>query len=580
VTNVVDLFGCQVKLGFSPTVLECVSASLPPNHIFAGKVYSSPAPVIDNTAGTVVVMVILMGVQPGVNVTKGVFCQITFKNKIRGVSNLTFLELNTRTYMIDSKGTKISFTAHNGYFSNKLPTPAAKLLTNPARIVNPLLTPCNNFTMNVTISEATDLQKWQLSISYKNDVLNVTDALEGPFLQTGGSTIFNFKIENNFNETHGRVIANCTLSSSPGIGGNGTLVSFVFHVIGLGNTTISLSDIYLFDSVGDPIPYTKSDGYFNNLLVAKLNVIPEEVVGPQWLPQTNFTITIAVDDVENLYGYEFKLRYDGTVLTCFGIIIHAPLDETHYTTNFSVNNTAGEVWVRTQFYSPAVPITTYTNVSLITLFFRVRKVGVSELHLFDTYITDFNGEPIAHEVTHGYFATLIVDIAITDVVAYPSKVYQRWIVLINITVSNNGNLTETFNVKAYYDNNLIGTSVVTNLAPQETRTLTVAWNTTDVTPYYAYNYTIKAEVPPLLYELNTSDNILVDGKVIVKLMGDVNGDGIVELMDFSIVTDAYGSYPGHPRWNPDCDFNQDGIVEMMDFLILSNNYAKSYPPHP
>jgi hypothetical protein len=580
VTNVSDLFGCQARLGFTPAVLECTGASLPSDHIFVGKSYSSPPPSIDNTAGTVVLMVILMGTQPGINVTKGTFCRITLRVKVRGTSSLTLMGINTSTYMITSTGQKISFSSQNGYFSDKLPIPTATVQIDPSRVVDPALTPCHNFTENVTISQATDLYRWQLSIYYKNDTLEVTDVVEGPFLKAGGSTSFNFEIRNDYNATHGRVVANSTLVGSTGVTGNGTLITLSFHVVGLGNTTINLSEISLNDSTGEPIPFLAHDGYFNNQLIAKLHVVPEEIVGPQWLPMTNFTIDITVEDVENLYGYEFKLGYDGTVLTCFGLIVSSPLNEPHFTTSFTANDTAGEVWVRTQYYLPAIPITVYPNTTLITLFFRVDRAGDTQLHLFDTEIKDPDGNSIPHETTDGYFATLIVDIAIELVTANPNRIYQGWVVSINVTVFNKGNLTETFDVHTYYDNNTIGTTTVNNLVPGEERTITLSWDTASVTPYYAYNYTIWANIPALPYEMNTTDNSFNDGKINVRLLGDINGDGMVELMDFAIMTDAYGSYPGHARWNPDCDLNQDGYVEMMDFLLLTNNYNRTYGAHP
>ena len=583
VSNVTDLFGCQVKLGFDPTVLECKSISLPSDHIFAGKVYSSPPPVIDNTAGTILAMTILMGVQPGVNIVKGTFCQITFQVKGRGTSDLKFLEVGKKTYMIDSTGQKISFNPYDGYFDNKLPTPPtpqATILITPQRVVDTSLTPCNNFTLNITVLQATDLHKWQLSIYYKNDIINCVTAQEGPFLQAGGATSFNANIQNNFNITHGKILANSTLLGGAGVTGNGTILILTFHVVGLGNTTISLSEILLQDSANETIPYTTQDGYFNNQLVAKLHVDPHRIVGPQWLPGTNFTIDVTVEGVENLYGYELKLRYDGTVLTCYGIIVHPPLGQNYFITNFYANDSVGEVWVKLDLYSPATPVTTYNNLTLITLFFKVDKIGESILHLLDTQITDFEGHPITHETTDGYFATIVVDIAIVDANVFPIEVYEGWLVYINVTLLNKGNLTETFSVKTYYDNSPIGTLTVNNLAPGEERTVTFSWNTTAVTPYYAYNYTINVGVPPLMYEMNQADNYFTDGNIAVRLMGDINSDGTVEMLDFNLMTDAYGSYPSHPRWNPKCDLNQDQMVELTDFLLLSENFGRFCAPHP
>jgi hypothetical protein len=59
------------------------------------------------------------------------------------------------------------------------------------------------------------------------------------------------------------------------------------------------------------------------------------------------------------------------------------------------------------------------------------------------------------------------------------------------------------------------------------------------------------------------------------LVGDVNGDGIVDLKDVYIVGKAYGSYPGHPKWNPAADLNGDLKVDLKDFVIVVSNFGKT-----
>jgi len=50
------------------------------------------------------------------------------------------------------------------------------------------------------------------------------------------------------------------------------------------------------------------------------------------------------------------------------------------------------------------------------------------------------------------------------------------------------------NVTAYYDNDPIETQTINNLAPSTNMTVTIYWNTANVTPQ---NYTIKAEATPV-----------------------------------------------------------------------------------
>jgi hypothetical protein len=68
------------------------------------------------------------------------------------------------------------------------------------------------------------------------------------------------------------------------------------------------------------------------------------------------------------------------------------------------------------------------------------------------------------------------------------------------------------------------------------------------------------------------------------LLGDVNKDGVVNLLDLAIIAAAYGShcanyhYPGEPaspNWNPNADVNNDGVVNLLDLMIVAGEYGES-----
>ena len=58
--------------------------------------------------------------------------------------------------------------------------------------------------------------------------------------------------------------------------------------------------------------------------------------------------------------------------------------------------------------------------------------------------------------------------------------------------------------------------------------------------------------------------------------GDLNHDGEVDMKDVATAAKAFGSYPGHPRWNPVADINQDGNVDMKDISLIAKNFGKSW----
>lgn len=53
------------------------------------------------------------------------------------------------------------------------------------------------------------------------------------------------------------------------------------------------------------------------------------------------------------------------------------------------------------------------------------------------------------------------------------------------------------------------------------------------------------------------------------LIGDVNCDSIVNILDFQLLNNLFGTN------NPDADLNGDGIVNILDFQILNNNFGKT-----
>jgi hypothetical protein len=57
------------------------------------------------------------------------------------------------------------------------------------------------------------------------------------------------------------------------------------------------------------------------------------------------------------------------------------------------------------------------------------------------------------------------------------------------------------------------------------------------------------------------------------LAGDVNGDGVVNIFDLSIVGLAFGSFEWEPEYDPAADLNNDGIVDTRDVVVVSVNYG-------
>ena len=62
-------------------------------------------------------------------------------------------------------------------------------------------------------------------------------------------------------------------------------------------------------------------------------------------------------------------------------------------------------------------------------------------------------------------------------------------------------------------------------------------------------------------------------------MGDVNWDGVIDQADLDRLSAAFGSVPGSPNWDADCDLNGDGRVDGLDLTIAAFHYGAKAPEY-
>ena len=570
-----DLVGVEFKVYWDPIILEGVSIMLPSGHMFQAAQDDGNLWVVKKTinkaAGEAWYLVTCSDLQQGYDtgylplVGDGVLATITFRVNASG---RTPLELGVHK-LSDGLGNPIPHNVEHGYFRNTLPI-SATVYVEPRSIVNISMVPSSVFSMNISILDVAELEQFSFKLSFDPSILNATNVSLGDMFPEASTLIEPPWINN----TEGYVNFGATLpEGEPPKSGNGTLAQIYFNVTGLGTTLLELSEIQVIDQYGEPIPYTSLNGYFNNALLAKLYVDPPEITDPSLVPPATFEVNITIYNIENMYGYEFNLTFNKDVLTCLSVIVHDVLNETNYSVDYMISNTNGYIWVKVDYYPPATPITSYENITLATITFRVKAMGVSVLDLHNTHLTDPDGREISHEVEDGLFISLIRDVAIVNVTPEVTSAYQGWIILVNVTVLNKGDVAETFDVKTYYDGEIIGMVTIKDLTPGENITTTFDWDTKNVTP--CRNYTISAEATPVPYEMNLVDNFLEDGEVKIKLIGDISGDGKVDIYDAVELADASGSWPGHPRWNPEADLDRNNFIDIFDAVLLSRNAGKS-----
>ena len=158
-------------------------------------------------------------------------------------------------------------------------------------------------------------------------------------------------------------------------------------------------------------------------------------------------------------------------------------------------------------------------------------------------------------------------------IAYP---ITGWKVIVTVSVRNEGDYNETFEVSAYANATIIQTEVVT-LPVRSSTAIELTWNMHE---YIALgNYLIRGYAWPVPYETDVADNTYYDGTIEIVEPGspDINGDGIVDIVDIVIVALAFGSEPGDPNWNPVADLNGDSIVDIVDVVLVAIHFGETIP---
>jgi hypothetical protein len=186
-----------------------------------------------------------------------------------------------------------------------------------------------------------------------------------------------------------------------------------------------------------------------------------------------------------------------------------------------------------------------------------------------------------------YSALYAHDVAVVTVIPAKTVVGQGFPLTINVTVENQGEYIEAFNVTLYANITSIATQTVT-LTSGNSTTITFTWNTTG---FAKGNYTIWAYAESVPGETDTADNTLTDGWVAVAMIGDITGktehlldfipDGKVDMKDVAIVAKYFGqNVPPAPS---NCDITgptlgvPDGKIDMRDIGLVARHFGETDP---
>ena len=268
--------------------------------------------------------------------------------------------------------------------------------------------PGATFTINITITNATGVNAWETKLKWSIDVLGFSfppiNITEGPFLSDVETTEMYITPMQMLSTVQIGVLLTENVTAS----GDGTLVTIDFPVVDAGNCTLDLYDTKLFDATGTAItPVTEQDGYFYTTKpFASFTWTP---AAPLPGDTVTFNASASFDpDGGTITAYSWDFG-DGTPAGTGMIVNHtAPAYRSApYIVNLTVTDDEADTWYRTEEL----------------LIWR-------DIVMYDIWPTD-DDPGLWEEVITEAHAGFVFDVI--------------------VTATNEGTVTETFNVTCYAD---------------------------------------------------------------------------------------------------------------------------------
>jgi len=259
------------------------------------------------------------------------------------------------------------------------------------------------------------------------------------------------------------------------------------------------------------------------------NFIGPAIVIEPLEPQTIHDVAIV-----NLNTSDSSVYIGQTVKINVTIINKGTETETFITNAYYSSSLIGTLQVNDLLPSLQLTLTFLWNTTAVNSGFYQLSASVSLLDDVDTSDNTFvNGYVEVRNIPPP-----IRDVAIKNITTLSDFIYIGSITLFDVTVKNDGETAESFNVILYYESNVIDTFYISDLSSGTGRTITFQWNLNNV---QESNYTISAYAIPVQGETNTEDNTLIYGKIkVVKspayyFTGDMFNGFLIFLLIFLIL---------------------------------------------
>jgi len=235
-------------------------------------------------------------------------------------------------------------------------------------------------------------------------------------------------------------------------------------------------------------------------VISSVNVLPSSLTTNVGQP---FDIDVTVSSAMDLYGWEYKLGWNATLLDAIKVLEGPFLKGAGRPTYFTYNLNSAEGWMTVDCtLLGEIPGVGGGGVLSIVTFYA-KNAGECPLDLFNISLIDSNDQTIPSQDADGYWrSTPPHDIAVIGLDVSPTTVVPGAIVDIDVILQNQGSYPEVFNVTAYANSTFIGIQEV-YLNMTSSTMVQFTWSTTG---FGKGEYSVNASADPVSGEVDIADN--------------------------------------------------------------------------
>lgn len=444
------------------------------------------------------------------------------------------------------------------------------------------------FTVAVKIDNVTKLYGFDIRLRWNTTVLEyVSYSVHVPRNTYLDGVLWNpvLQLVDEVNESTGTYwIAYSSMAPAPSFSGSGTVFTMTFRVKyhprqpePTANVALELYSTDLASVDATPIVHTVQNG------LVILHALPPTITtlyvaheGERFFRKSQgavFTVDVKVDNVTNLYGFAISLFYDTALLDAVGTA-EGPFLKTRGNTwvvKDYINDTEGHV--RYALVLLGTPSGADGSGTLFTVTFRATTatVGTSSLTLSNTDLGDYNADPIDHAILDGSVTILLVETRVwvsdgfTFATASSSSisnfVYNHSQKIVSFDLSGPPDIPGYTNLTVPKEAITLGANDVFIVLLNGTAR---AHTRTENASHYFLCFTYS----------HTSYRI----RILQTLIGDLNGDRVVDMVDVVTICVAFDSTPTQSHWNPVADLKPNDEIDISDVITLTRNYDKTWTP--